>query len=89
MSSEKCSLFKIWEHGRILPPASESRTFHTNPKRKRGNALTPSLALRVSVNSDRGKVSNAPWHIAWRVSEILWLEFITIERITPASSSGR
>ena len=24
-----------------------NKTFHTNPKRKRGNALTPSLALRV------------------------------------------
>jgi hypothetical protein len=28
----------------------EIGTIHTNPKRKRGNDLTPSLALRVSVS---------------------------------------
>ena len=36
-----------------LLPASENGTFDTNPKRQRGNALTPSLALRVSVISNR------------------------------------
>src|SRR5258708_7011538 len=41
-------------HGVILP-ATRNETFHTNPKRQRGNALTPSLALRVSVTSDRGQ----------------------------------
>ena len=40
-----------------IPPAGERGTFDTNPKRNRGNALTPSLALRVSVNSDRGQYS--------------------------------
>ena len=38
-----------------LLPASENGTFYTNPKRQRGNALTPSLALRVGVISNRGQ----------------------------------
>ena len=30
--------------GTTIPPAAEIGTIHTNPKRKRGNELTPSLA---------------------------------------------
>src|SRR5665213_1223610 len=39
----------------FILPAVENGTFHTNPKRKRGNELTPSLALRVGVISNRGE----------------------------------
>ncbi len=39
-------------HGvaRFIPHAVKFGTFHTSPKRKRGNRLRPSLALRASVN---------------------------------------
>ena len=37
--------------------AAENDRFDTNPKRKRGNVLQSSLALRVSVNTDRGQYS--------------------------------
>src|SRR5207248_5961053 len=33
-----------------------SQTDYTNPKRQRGNVLTPSLALRVSVTTGAGVV---------------------------------
>ena len=37
--------------------AVESETYHTNPKRKRGDDLRPSLALRVSVSFAREQYS--------------------------------
>jgi hypothetical protein len=36
----------------ILRPV-RSETFHTNPKRRRGNELKPSLTLRVSIPNGR------------------------------------
>jgi hypothetical protein len=36
-----------------IPRAVKNETFHTNPKRERGNDLTTSLTLRVSVVSGR------------------------------------
>ena len=50
-----------------IQPAVENGTFHTNPKRKRGNELTPSLALRVSVIGNCGQyilpaVENGTFH---------------------------
>ena len=35
---------------------------HTNPKRKRGNGLATSLALRVSVSRNRGQYMYIPFH---------------------------
>src|SRR5665213_843595 len=43
----------------VILPTIENGTFHTNPKRKRGNELTPSLALRVGVICSRGEYSSA------------------------------
>ena len=46
-----------FNHGWPFPSvlaSTNDETFYTNPKRKRGNGLTPSLALRVGVASDRG-----------------------------------
>jgi hypothetical protein len=37
----------------LIPLAARDETSHTNPKCKRGNGLTPSLTLRVSVPSGR------------------------------------
>jgi hypothetical protein len=37
--------------------AVEVGTIHTNPKRKRGNDLATSLALRVSVSCNREQYS--------------------------------
>jgi hypothetical protein len=51
----------IATRGTILRTA-EIATIHTNPKRKRGNDLTPSLALRVSVSLNRGQYSSPAAH---------------------------
>ena len=37
----------------VIPRAVEDGTFHSNPKRKRGNTLDPSLTLRVTVTVNR------------------------------------
>ena len=37
----------------IILRAVRSETFHTNPKRLRGNELKPSLTLRVSIPGSR------------------------------------
>ena len=42
-------------------PVVEIVRIHTNPKRKRGNGLATSLALRVSVSRNRGQYS---WNMA-------------------------
>jgi hypothetical protein len=41
----------------VILPAARNETSHTNPKRKRGNGLEPSLTLRVSVSSGREQYS--------------------------------
>jgi hypothetical protein len=37
----------------VIPRTVTNETFHTNPKRKRGNNLKTSLTLRVSVAGGR------------------------------------
>ena len=44
----------------VILLAASNETFHTNPKRKRGNALTSSLALRVSIRPGREQYRNLP-----------------------------
>jgi hypothetical protein len=39
----------------VILPTAKNDTLHTNQKRKRGDGLTPSLALRVSARSSRGQ----------------------------------
>ena len=43
---------------RAMLPVVEIVRIHTNPKRKRGNGLATSLALRVSVSRNRGQYSS-------------------------------
>ena len=43
--------------------AANNDSLHSNPKRQRGNDLTPSLALRVSVICKR--VQNQAWTHRW------------------------
>ena len=64
-------------------------TFHSNPKRQRGNELTPSLAFRVGFGSNRGQYNNDPCRLVRQVSEINRLEQIIISDQTPATSCGR
>jgi len=51
---------KIADSRSSVLPAASNETFDTNPKRKRGNGLTPSLALRVGVRSGRAPHSEPP-----------------------------
>jgi len=39
------------QQSKVIPLAAMNETFHTNPMRKRGRALSSSLALRVGIGS--------------------------------------
>ena len=49
-------------------PAAENDTFHTDPKRQRGNGLSPSVTLRVSVIGNRRSGDMAVAMPDWSVS---------------------
>jgi hypothetical protein len=42
----------------IILLAGGNETFHTNPKRQRGNDLATSLTLRVNISRDRGQYNH-------------------------------
>src|SRR5258708_3964165 len=68
-----------------------SQTDYTNPKRQRGNALTPSLALRVSVTTGAGVVREPAIFPAISLRTPGFLRFLRGTRLTfpPIRQGGR